>query len=32
MADILPKEAPGFEIGALRVPVNLGNTSPYIPH
>lgn len=31
MADILPKEAPGYEIGSLRVPVNLGNTSPYIP-
>jgi cobaltochelatase CobS len=31
MADSLPKEAPGYEIGSLRVPVNQGNTSPYIP-
>jgi cobaltochelatase CobS len=31
MADISPKEETGFDIGALRVPLNLGNTSPYIP-
>ena len=31
MADISPKKETGFDIGALRVPLNLGNASPYIP-
>ena len=31
MADILSKEAPGYDIGSLSVPINLDNTSPYVP-